>query len=331
LFDPNFMGSPGLPENQVVNPGDGQIGDPWLSAGFYDPLAGTSGHPQNRDVTGNPVDPPQFVTRPSNYPGAPPSPLITANQENTVLALQQWGPAVATNHQGDPAYQALIPNYFRTAWEAIHNSAHPYFADISPHNAFRDPFVYLLHSNVDRISAMWQCDPAHPERLDPNQVYGAESNLDVDVIAVGVHSLQNLTHQVEPFSTGHAQYADIRPWAAPENQGQPHDYHDLTVVAPPCYDTLPTTVRIVAAENPGNLINFNDVPQAKPPRVRPSSTSSPAATSRCRSACRPALPTPWRRIRGAVSPSPPVRTSSRSRGFGSSSPAALPARRRTDR
>jgi hypothetical protein len=38
LFDPTvlFMGSPGLPENQIVNPGDGQIGDPWLTAGFYD-------------------------------------------------------------------------------------------------------------------------------------------------------------------------------------------------------------------------------------------------------------------------------------------------------
>ena len=68
LFDPNFMGSPGLPEFQVVNPGDGQIGDPWLTAGFYDPLAGTSGHPQGREISNNPVDPPQFVTRPSNYP-----------------------------------------------------------------------------------------------------------------------------------------------------------------------------------------------------------------------------------------------------------------------
>jgi len=41
-------------------------------------------------------------------------------------------------------------------------------------------------------------------------------------------------------------FAVIRPWAAPENQGQPHDYHDLTVVAPPCYDTLPTIVPIVS-------------------------------------------------------------------------------------
>jgi Mg-chelatase subunit ChlD len=35
------------------------------------------------------------------------------------------------------------------------------------------------------------------------------------------------------------------------------------VVAPPCYDTLPTTVRVIAVENPGNVINFNDVPQGE--------------------------------------------------------------------
>jgi hypothetical protein len=271
LFDPNpalnVMGSPGLPEFQVVNPGDGQIGDPWLGAGFYDPQAGTSGHPQGRETSGNPLDPPQFVTRPSNYPGPPPSPLITANQENHILGLQTFGPAVATNHQDgtDPNFvNNVMPNYFRTAWETIHNQAHPYFADISPHDAFRDPFVFLLHSNVDRIYAMWQCDPMHPERLDPNTVYGLESNMDVDVIAVGVHSVQNLTHLVEPWSTGHGEYHDIRPWEPThENQGSPHDYHDLSVVAPPCYDTLPTTVRIVASENPGNLINFNQVPQGE--------------------------------------------------------------------
>ena len=269
LFDPdpnlNVMGSPGIQES--VNPNGGPMGDPWLSAGFYDPLAGTSGHPQDRNVSVNPTDPPQFVMRPSNYPGPPPAPLINAATENHILGLQQFGPAVATNHQDgtDPNFvNNVMPNYFRTAWETIHNTAHPYFADISPHDAFRDPFVFLLHSNVDRIFAMWQCDPMHPERLDPGQVYGLEGSLDVDVIAVGVHSSQNLTHLVEPWSTGHGEYHDIRPWEPThENQGSSHDYHDLSVVAPPCYDTLPITVRIVAAENPGKLINFNDVPQGE--------------------------------------------------------------------
>src|SRR5215469_8969435 len=195
LFDPNFMGSPGLPEDQIMRPEDGQIGDPWLTAGFYDPLAGTSDHPPDREVTSNPADPPKFVTRPSNYPGPAPSPLITpgdggawtAARENQLLALVNYGPGAATNPGPfDPR------QFFRTVWEEIHNLAHGYFADISPHNAFRDPFVYLLHSNVDRVFAMWQCDPNHPERLDPNRVYGGESNLDVDVLAVGVSSSQNL-------------------------------------------------------------------------------------------------------------------------------------------
>jgi Common central domain of tyrosinase len=266
LFDSNFMGSPGIQEN--INPAGGPMGDPWLSAGFYDPLAGTSGHPQDRVVSGNPVDPPKLVMRPSNYPGPPPAPLITANQESHILGLQDFGPAIAQNHANDPNFTNIKPNYFRTAWEDIHNQAHPYFADISPHDAFRDPFVFLLHSNVDRIYAMWQTDPAHSERLDPNTVYGAESNMDVDVIAVGMHSVQNLTHQVEPWSTGHGQFNDVRPWEPThENQGFPHDYHHLSVVAPPCYDTNQSTFRVDEAENPFNAVTnryqviFNDVPE----------------------------------------------------------------------
>jgi hypothetical protein len=244
LFDANFMGSPG--EQEEVNPVGGPIGDPWLSAGFYDPQAGTSGHPQDRDVSQNPVDPPKFVMRPSNYPGPPPAPLITANDENHVLGLQDFGPGVPTNHELDGNFRNNIkPNYFRTAWEDIHNRAHAYFADISPHNAFRDPFVFLLHSNVDRLYAKWQTDPNHPERLDPATVYGSESNMNVDVIAVGTHSVQNLTHLVEPFSTGVGAFHSIRPWEAThENQGVPHDYHHISVVTPPRYDTNPAVEKV---------------------------------------------------------------------------------------
>lgn len=130
---------------------------------------------------------------------------------------------------------------FRLRLECVHDKAHPYFADVDPHNAFRDPFVFLLHSNVDRIYAQWQTDPAHPERLDPNTVYGAESNKDVPVPDLLGHTqIQNLTHLVEPWSTGIQITEDrpIRPWEpAHENQGVPHDYHHISVVAPPRYDT----------------------------------------------------------------------------------------------
>src|ERR1039458_1790421 len=46
LFDVSLMGSPGAPDDgsHAVGP----IGEPWLTAGFYDPQAGTTGHPQAR-------------------------------------------------------------------------------------------------------------------------------------------------------------------------------------------------------------------------------------------------------------------------------------------
>ena len=253
LFDADFMGSP-----------EGSIGEPWLSAGFYDPQAGTPGHPRDRETSLNPADPPRNVTRPNTYGGPPPRPFMTAAEETRVLGLQNFGPAIAQNDDRDASFRSIKANFFRTAWEDIHNRAHVYFANISPHDAFRDPFVFLVHSNVDRVFATWQCDPAHPERLDPATVYGAESDMAVNVNAVGVISVQNLTNQVEPWSTGHGQFHDIRPWEPiHENQGFPHDYHHISVVAPPCYDTLPTVARVIETENPGSDINFNDVPQGE--------------------------------------------------------------------
>ena len=242
LFDANFMGSPGV----------GAAGDPLLSHGFYDPAAGTSGHP-DRDATDNPVDPPSTIERTLGpLGGASPQPYITAQQESDLFTQtdqSSYGPGVTSNDQNDPNYQAIIPNYFRTRLEAMHNLSHVYFGNVSPHIAFRDPWVFLLHSNVDRLFAMWQTDPAHPERLDPTTVYGSESNLDVNVNAVGVQSIQNLTHLVEPWSTGHGEFADVRPWEPThENQGFPHDYHHISVVAPPCYDTNQSSFRIDEVE-----------------------------------------------------------------------------------
>jgi hypothetical protein len=47
---------------------------------------------------------------------------------------------------------------FRLALEGAHNSIHGYIGgDIgAQHQAFEDPFVFLLHANVDRLFAMWQ-------------------------------------------------------------------------------------------------------------------------------------------------------------------------------
>jgi hypothetical protein len=162
LFTPDFMGYGG----SSLQP----IGQPWLNAGFYVPGANP-----DRVSSDNPADPPGAVNR--FVDGSPAS----AAQDAHVL------------NAGDYAVM-------RKDLEEVHNNMHVFVFMGSPHIAFRDPFVLLLHSNVDRLFARWQTDLAHPERLDPSRVYGTESNLDVVVVNV----TQNLNHNIEPWSTGHS-------------------------------------------------------------------------------------------------------------------------------
>jgi Common central domain of tyrosinase len=200
LFTSEFMGYGGSTP--------APIGEPWLSAGYYVPGANLY-----RDGPGGTAaDPPQSVVR--SVVGSPAS---TAGDTAIVNA----------------------PDY-PTMWRrlrVVHDAMHNFVRMGGAHISFRDPFVFLLHSNVDRLFALWQRDPAHPERLDPNTVYGAESNLDVQVVNV----IQNLNHNIEPWSTGHSfdQFGGghfTRPWYAPENQGVPKTYKDPTVVTPRVYD-----------------------------------------------------------------------------------------------
>ncbi|MCI0741169.1 MAG: tyrosinase family protein [Gemmataceae bacterium] len=225
LFTPDFMGYGG---NTPA-----EIGEPWLGAGYYVP--GASPH---RDSSNNPADPPQSVTR--SVVGSPAS----ISTDNGVLAA------------GDYAQMRLL-------LEDVHDDMHGFVRMGGQHISFRDPFVFLLHSNVDRLFARWQTDPAHPERLEPDTVYGTESNLDVVVDVV----IQNVNHLVEPWSTGHSfdQFGVehfTRPWYAPEDQGEEHNYKHPSVLFPPCYDTNHTAVPVVQVMNPGTppVINFNDVP-----------------------------------------------------------------------
>jgi hypothetical protein len=138
----------------------------------------------------------------------------------------------------------------RALMETAHNSAHGYIGGTlgDPHASFRDPIVFLLHSNVDRIFAMWQAQPGASWRLDPNQVYGSEG--------ISPAILENL----QPWAGGGSGHPATRPWAPPENEQVVKDSRHPSVVAPPCYDTLPTNVEVLEAENPGGVIHFNDVP-----------------------------------------------------------------------
>jgi Common central domain of tyrosinase len=240
LFDANFMGA-----------SQGAAGDPWLANGFYDPQAGSPGHAPNRDVTNNPVDPPTEITRTKTEF----TPLIPKNIQNG-SAFGEMCPNLQINNDNDVTNALTYPE-FRLRLECLHNLAHVYFANVSPHIAFRDPFVFLLHSNVDRIFARWQTDPAHPERLNPDTVYGAEWNLDVKVQDGFTTVVQNLTHNVEPSSTGVGLYQQIRPWeAGHEALGRPHNYRHFAVVMPPIYDTNLSHARVSLPD--GTLLREDD-------------------------------------------------------------------------
>lgn len=205
LFDAGFMGS-----------ANGDAGAPWLGT-IYDPAA--AGH---RDATFNPADPPNALTR--NLPaGAPAPPLPDSDIISAANYNLMWN-RCRTNH--DYAHSSYIRGTLADG-----------------HVSFRDPFVFLLHSNVDRLYAMWQAQPGHPERLNPGTVYGPDQL-----------ALQN--ELLEPWSM----QLSTRPWAPPENQQQVTSYVHPSVVAPPCYDTLPSQATVNQVMNPGNVINFNDVP-----------------------------------------------------------------------
>ena len=206
LFTTSFMGYGGSSSNSV--------GEPWLSAGYYNPGAAN----KRDNAGGTPADPPGDLRR--NVSGSP----ATALAENNAI--------------GEDDYAAM-----RVLMEDIHDNMHGFVNMGGAHISFRDPFVFLLHSNVDRVFAKWQWVNGKEARLNGNTMYGTETNLDV---VVGGHT-QNVNHMVEPWSTGHSEDLfgtphDTRPWHAPENEGVPHTYKDFSIVNPPCYDTLPASV-----------------------------------------------------------------------------------------
>jgi hypothetical protein len=145
----------------------------------------------SRDDTGNPADPPRVIERNVgalfSIGGRPNVPT-----DQTILATGNNLP-----NQGQWAE-------FRLALENAHDTVHTYIGGTigQPHSAFEDPFVFILHSNVDRLWAMWQRTPAREWRLDPNQVYGGESN------STGVRGILTT---MEPWAGG----TGTIPWVQP--------------------------------------------------------------------------------------------------------------------
>jgi hypothetical protein len=245
LFTASFMGN-----------ANGDAGEPWLSAGFYDPNPSDDdfrddfihGNPFSPTWQGsyplhaNPADPPQHITR-QKQAGAPPVGQSTGSvfwptdaQIINASSFQQLNDLIQGCEMG-------------TSNNCAHGLAHGYIGGNlgDPHISFRDPFVFLLHSNVDRLWATWQTQPGHPERLDPDQVYGSDG------------SDSSITAPLEPWA-GTSDWP-VRPWYTPENQQVVKNCKHVSVVRPPCYDTLPTYPPTVTLETP--TVNFNDVPEGE--------------------------------------------------------------------
>jgi hypothetical protein len=172
--------------------------------------------------------------------------------------------AVRANPDGTPAIATdtsiLVNTDFATFAGALQSAhdvvAHSYIGGTisNPHYSFHDPFVFLLHSNLDRIWAKWQTDPAHPERFAPATAYSGLNAADVNAL---------ISEHVEPWAGG----TGLEPWASDPTERAVINYLDLSVVSPPCYDTNGSDFRVVEAENPVNSatsrhqVVFNDVPE----------------------------------------------------------------------
>lgn len=207
-----------------------------LVAGTLAPLHNGDVLAGSREDTGDPADPPKAITRNCN-PGAPGISADTTiiQSADALPQPQQW-------------------TTFRTTLESAHDTAHGFFGFCTNiwhlHSAFEDPFVFLLHSNVDRLFAMWQAEPGQEWRLDPDLVYGDQKD---------TNDPKGILHNLQPWD-GTVEYgAPIPPWdGSVPSAIEVKNCRHPSVVTPPCYDTLPLTLTQVAPE-PGDPIRFLDV------------------------------------------------------------------------
>lgn len=184
-----------------------------------------------------------FSTGPDGFMGSSSGPAGPPLQDFPVSRFVTGGaPAVASDNSILTSANGVAPaqqyQQFRFALEAAHDYIHGYIGGTIGfgHTAFEDPFVFLLHSNVDRLFACWQRASGYAWRLDPNQVYGVEG------------SDPAILENMEPWAGG----SGLRPWAPPENQQVSKTSKHPTVVAPPQYDVCrPVFVVKKILDDPG--------------------------------------------------------------------------------
>ena len=145
-----------LGPNGVFGASQGIVGPP------LDILHNKDNFSGSRNDTGKPSDPPQKIERCVGCA----VPLGFAPKDEVIITI------------GDDEDVMDQWYLFRNEIEMWHDNAHGFIGGnlgIGTHTAFEDPFVFLLHSNVDRLWAKWQLQAGKNWRLDPDKIYGFES------------------------------------------------------------------------------------------------------------------------------------------------------------
>jgi hypothetical protein len=240
LFTDKFMGN-----------ARGSVGEPWLSADFYNP------HPtdNHRGLDSSDAE----HNNPADIP-------IALTREKVKGTLEEYIKSRSRRFYSDKEIiESKDYSEMRRKLEHIHNWAHNYIGGTigDPHTAFRDPFVFLIHSNVDRLFAAWQLRKGFEWRLEPENAFGNDRN----TVAYGSTSprvVPGLKTMLSPWcgigypyenfrnteegKTEEPGVNDVRPWAFPDNwhrdpkrypHEEPKNSLHMSVVVPRQYDRFP--------------------------------------------------------------------------------------------
>jgi len=175
----------------------------------------------SRDITQNAADPPMLVQR-----------FVVQGKPTDIPAddvIVHTGDDLPEEEQYLDMSGALEQDH--------HNNAHGYIrGNIGDrHKSFEDPFVFLLHSNVDRLWASWQLQKGW--RLDPERVYG----LVADTKAQPPDTVVGILTPLAPWCGINAGTPDnpleggvckVRPWEPPENQQVVKNSKHPSIVVP---------------------------------------------------------------------------------------------------
>ncbi|MEO5674761.1 MAG: tyrosinase family protein [Chitinophagales bacterium] len=167
--------------------------------------------------------------------------------------LMTWGDGLDLNEQYD---------IFRTQLETTHGQAHQMIGGNiqAAHCSFQDPFVFILHSETDRLFAKWQRNFStslnfpneYLYRLDNsttiNGVYGDDGLFPLEQCPnLDIGGPPQLLKPIEPWANNHLPgntdpicstscLHPIRPWESPDDEDLYKTYFDPSVVSPPIYD-----------------------------------------------------------------------------------------------